>query len=85
MEDNTVTLDRNKIYHIGAIKGVILTMVRDKKEIKSWEIYKTIKRNNRLFCYDYYGDRVVMDFNSKKQTQKTKDKFSEFLRRENER
>lgn len=75
-------LDRNKIYHIGAIKGVILTMIRDKKEIKSWDIYKTIKRNSKLFCYDYYGDKVTMTFKSKKYAQKTKDKFIEFIEKD---
>jgi len=59
-------LDRNKIYLIGTNPKTVTIKQLDKlsnKELDSFEIYKCIRRKNKLYCRAL-GAKLKLTFNS---------------------
>lgn len=73
-----ITLDRNKIEIIGR-KGVKVAQINKQgKELAVWDITKTIRRKNILFCYEgFTGDRLKLTFKTIKHAIKCKHQFEE--------
>jgi len=65
MSKKTVTLDRNKIEKIGKhLPSVTIEQreIKSNKTIRSYDIYKMIRRKNKVFGYGEFGEKIWLIF-----------------------
>jgi len=79
-----IRLNRNKIYSIGKNPSTVTIKQIDKKSnniIDSFEVYKCIRRKNKLFCF-CLGAKLNLTFNNLINTIKCQKRLKEILQEE---
>ena len=82
---NPVILSRNKIISIGKkIPSVRIEqrLIKTDETLFDWDVYKTIRRKNKIFCYTDSGNRLDMIFKNIKYAKLFKKRFKDAMLKE---
>jgi len=82
MKNKTITLNRNKIEEIGAHLPEAILKLQNKKTneiIYTFEVYKVIRRKQKLYCHAYNG-RLTLNFKNIQFAKKNKKLIQEYIK-----
>jgi len=80
----TVTLDRNKIYHIGKLDNLVTVKIIDKiteKTLETFLVNKAIRRKTKLILYCESG-KLTLNFKNIQYAKSYKKTFKKLLKNE---